>query len=64
MQRQGIGSSLLDELSRELAACGVTKIGLMTSRGSAAARFYAKNGFGTIEGKVMMGRKVAAAKGR
>ena len=55
MQRQGIGTALLDELRIRLIAAGVRKVYLLTSRDGPAARFYEKNGFYTSEKMIMMG---------
>ena len=55
MQRQGIGTALIEELKRHLARSGARKLYLLTARGSVAERFYEKNGFYTSETMIMMG---------
>ena len=55
MQRQGIGTALLDELRSRLTEIGAKKLYLLTSRGGPAERFYAKNGFYASEKMVLMG---------
>lgn len=55
-QRQGVGTDLLKKLTESLTSDGIRKIYLLTARDSAAATFYAKNGFYTSDRMVMMGR--------
>jgi aminoglycoside 6'-N-acetyltransferase I len=55
MQRQGIGTDLLDQLKAHLIETGARKLYLLTSRDGPAARFYEKNGFYTSDKMIMMG---------
>ena len=55
LQRQGIGTALLDQLKRHLIEAGARKLYLLTSRDGPAARFYEKNGFYTSDKMIMMG---------
>jgi aminoglycoside 6'-N-acetyltransferase I len=55
MQRQGIGTALLDQLKTHLIEAGARKLYLLTERGGPAARFYEKNGFYTSDKMIMMG---------
>jgi ribosomal protein S18 acetylase RimI-like enzyme len=58
MQRQGIGTALLDELKTRLSTAGTTKMHLLTSRDGPAARFYEKNGFYSSEKMIVMGYRL------
>lgn len=44
-QRQGVGTSLLNNLSATLDSCSVKNIYLATDRNIPAAKFYENNGF-------------------
>ena len=57
-QRQGIGTTLLQTICTELAARGVERISLLTSRVSPAEDFYRKRGFYVSQKMVMMGKSL------
>ena len=55
LQRQGIGTALLDQLKTHLIEMGARKLYLLTSRDSPGSQFYGKNGFYTSDKMIMMG---------
>ena len=58
LQGRGIGTMLLAELERRLAAMGVGKVLLITSKGEHTEDFYKKRGFNTYSGMVLMGKRL------
>ncbi len=57
-QRQGIGTAIMQAIGTDLAAVGVEKIYLLTSRASSAEDFYRKCGFYVSQKMVMMGKSL------
>jgi len=58
LQRQGIGSKLINELEKQLSNSDVTTIILFTSRGNNTNNFYLKNDFTEWNSMIMMGKEV------
>jgi len=58
LQGKGIGSLLMAELEKRLAAKGITKTYLFTSKGDQTEGFYNRRGYTTWEGMVMMGKSI------
>lgn len=58
LQRNGIGSKLLNELEERLRKIGVTTIILFTSKGNKTSKFYLKNNFSEWNSMVMMGKDI------
>lgn len=56
-QRQGLGTGLLADLSRELEARDTRRIYLLTARGDLSEAFYAKAGFYTSPKMILMARR-------
>ena len=54
LQRQGIGSLLLEELKKQLRQVGARTLYLLTPKETPAAWFYEKNGFQTSKKMIMM----------
>lgn len=53
-QRGGLGSTLLDQLHERLACEDVTKVFLLTMKGSTVEAFYSKNGYRVEHNGVML----------
>lgn len=60
LQRQGIGTALINYLRKELSDQEVEKIYLFTTRGDLSEAFYTKNGFYTSPRMIMMGNYLSS----
>lgn len=58
LQRQGIGTRLLDQAKSELAALGTEDLYLLTMAGGPAADFYAKNNFWSNRRHIVMSHRL------
>ena len=58
LQSNGIGSLLMAEFEKRLAAMGVDKVYLFTSKRARTEDFYKKRGFDTWNGMVLMGKNI------
>ena len=58
LQGKGIGSLLMAEFEKRLAATGIDRIYLFTSKGKRTEDFYEKRGFNTWGGMVLMGKNI------
>ena len=58
LQGKGIGSLLMAEFEKRLAAMGVNMIYLFTSKGERTEDFYKKRGFNTWSDMVLMGKEI------
>ena len=58
LQGKGIGSELIAEFEKRLAAMGVGKVYLITSKGERTEGFYRNRGFNTWSGLVLMGKTI------
>ncbi len=58
MQGKGIGSLLMAEFEKRLAAMEIDMMYLFTSKGKRTEDFYKKRGFGTWDGMVLMGKDI------
>ena len=58
LQGKGIGSMLMTEFEQRLAAAGIDKVYLFTSKGERTQDFYEKRGFNTWGGMVLMGKNI------
>jgi len=58
LQGKGIGSLLMTEFEKRLSAMGIVKTYLITSKGERTEGFYAKRGFTTWGGIVLMGKNI------
>ena len=56
LQGKGIGSLLMVEFEKRLAALGIDKVYLFTSKGARTEDFYKKRGFTTWDDMVLMGK--------
>jgi N-acetylglutamate synthase-like GNAT family acetyltransferase len=57
-QGKGVGSLLMAEFEKRLAAMGIDKIYLFTSKGKRTEDFYKKRGFSTWTRMVLMGKNI------
>lgn len=55
VQRLGLGTALLTDLERHIAATGARKMYLLTARDTSAESFYAQRGYYVSDKMVMMG---------
>lgn len=58
LQGKGIGSLLMVEFEKRLAAMGIDKVYLFTSKGERTEDFYKKRGFNTWDDMVLMGKDI------
>ncbi|MCR4640024.1 GNAT family N-acetyltransferase [Ruminococcus sp.] len=58
IQRSGIGSAVLDHVSKELTGEGAAAMVLLTTRGYPSERFYIKNGFTASDTMIFMYRPI------
>lgn len=58
LQGKGIGSLLMAEFEKHLAAKGINKVYLFTSIGKRTEDFYKKRGFNTWHDMVLMGKNI------
>jgi len=56
-QREGIGTDLLEYLSKNVRDLGASRIYLLTAAGDMSESFYKKNGFYTSPKMIMMARR-------
>lgn len=57
LQRQGLGTRLIEDLSKSLRASGVTRIYLLTARDTPTEAFYSKAGLYTSPKMILMARR-------
>ena len=57
-QGEGLGTSLLEKLRKQLIGTGAKGIYLVTARGTRAEKFYQKNGFKSNEELVVMDGRI------
>lgn len=58
LQGKGIGSLLMSEFEKHLAAMGIDKVYLFTSKGERTEDFYKKRSFTTWDSMVLMGKNI------
>ena len=61
IQRQGIGTRLMEYLSGQLRGGDTTRIYLLTARGEMSEAFYTKIGFYTSPRMILMARRIGDA---
>jgi ribosomal protein S18 acetylase RimI-like enzyme len=57
-QHSGIGTALMEALTRDLAAMGIGVVYLLTLRDSPAEAFYKKGGFHISDRMIVMGKRL------
>lgn len=58
LQRQGLGTRLMEHLLRELAGRDTKRVYLLTARGDVSEAFYSKTGFYTSPKMILMARRI------
>ena len=58
LQGKGLGTRLMAELEKRLAAIGINEVYLFTSKGERTEGFYQKRGFTTWTNMVLMGKNI------
>ena len=62
LQRQGIGTELLNDLKKRLISAGMRRVYLLASSGGPAVKFYERNGLRVIKRMIVMGQRLGTGR--